>query len=276
MKEEPIELQKELHWWAVLDDVPHEVVRVLVFLVSWAGDIREAFRRCDTNCDGALNHKEFVSQLAQAGCLRLTSSKKRKNDRRETPYDKDKEGAGKEEDAREVAASQAGFGGARAEPAKSPSKTPASPSNKANAAKEPLSVTAKESTGGHVEETKEQIDALTLVYRFLDTTTDGDISKKEFEILESIWRELWQSSWELKNHLEERFGSLTEAFEVAVKEDDDHMLLNELEKLASEQHFHGPVKQIFMYLDADQDEKISLEEWLHLEKLGGEIKQPKW
>lgn len=129
---------------------------------------------------------------------------------------------------------------------------------------------------GHEVTTPEQIDALTQVYRFLDTTNDGGISKKEFDILESIWRELWQSTWELKMLLQESFGTLQEAFNAIAKEDDEYMLLPELQKLAAIPHFDGPVKQIFMYLDADHDEKLSHEEWMHLEKLGPDIKQPKW
>ena len=34
------------------------------------------------------------------------------------------------------------------------------------------------------------------VFRYLDTSHDGDISRKEFETLERVWRELQQSMYE--------------------------------------------------------------------------------
>ena len=34
------------------------------------------------------------------------------------------------------------------------------------------------------------------VFRYLDTSHDGDISRREFETLERVWRELQQSMYE--------------------------------------------------------------------------------
>ena len=39
------------------------------------------------------------------------------------------------------------------------------------------------------------------VFRYLDTSHDGDISSKEFETLERVWRELQQSMYEFLGFL---------------------------------------------------------------------------
>ncbi|CAK8990587.1 unnamed protein product [Durusdinium trenchii] len=47
------------------------------------------------------------------------------------------------------------------------------------------------------EEDATQLETLSSVFRYLDTSHDGDISRKEFETLERVWRELHQSIYEL-------------------------------------------------------------------------------
>eukprot|EP00929_Paragymnodinium_shiwhaense_P094911 TRINITY_DN5576_c0_g1_i2.p1 TRINITY_DN5576_c0_g1~~TRINITY_DN5576_c0_g1_i2.p1 ORF type:complete len:1720 (-),score=341.75 TRINITY_DN5576_c0_g1_i2:98-5257(-) len=245
MPEEPAELAKELHFWAVLDDVPNEVVRVLVFLVGWAPDLKEAFRRCDASNKGCLNHKEFVHQLALAGCCRPVHC-------------------------------QPGSPTGKPRSTKSAPKSQAKSAAPSASGVEANSSTKESHAPGHADDNKEQIDALTQVYRYLDTTNDGDISKKEFETLEAIWREMWQSMFELKTLLCDCLGGLTEVWQAFDREDEDHMVFAEFEKLVLMANYDGPTRQIYMYLDADNDERISLEEWLHLDKVGNELKQPKW
>merc|ERR1711957_571562 len=88
-------------------------------------------------------------------------------------------------------------------------------------------------------------EALTLVFRFLDTTNDGDISAKEFQLLLAIWCELWQSMQEFKDLLLKIFRSLEASWRYADIDKNKELNYAEFKKVAEYLDFDGPVKQIF-------------------------------
>mmetsp|Transcript_39086 Transcript_39086/g.101018 ORF Transcript_39086/g.101018 Transcript_39086/m.101018 type:complete len:222 (-) Transcript_39086:71-736(-) len=183
----------------VLDDVPGEVVRCLVFMILYFDSVPAAFGFCDQNKDGKLNHKEFVQRLSTTGCL---------------------------------------LG-----PIVKPEEVMRSPLGEAAAQ-------------------EKQTELLTSVYRFLDSSNNGEISRREFNLLQAIWSELHQSMVEFRNHVVDCFGSLDEGWEFADANGDGHLEWSEFDALAGVYHFDGPVRQIFLYLDKDEDEKIRHADWM--------------
>jgi len=103
---------------------------------------------------------------------------------------------------------------------------------------------------------------LTAVYRFLDPNGDGEVSKFEFNVLEGIWNELQQTTYEFVTHLKAQLGSLEKAWEVADEDNSGSMDEHEFHELARRWHFDGPVTQIYMYLDEDGSGTIGKDEWM--------------
>jgi len=252
LPEEPVELTRIIRWWTVLEAVPQDVIRVLVFLVTDFNSLGDAFSTCDVNGDGKLNHKEFCGQLLKSGFrvggagykapippISLPAS----------PRDSPELHEGRPTTPRRDSAKRKGPGPDGIQ------KPPLSP--------------------GEAKVQEDQaMEALTMVYRFLDASNDGDISLKEFELLQGIWRELWQSMWEFKNHLLECFGSLENAWLVGDRDDSNMLEYTEFQRLCKFRSFNGPVRQIFLYLDKDGDDRIALQEWMLLDGVGVKIQKP--
>jgi len=60
------DLRKQVKFWTVLDDVPEAVHHFIYFLVCTCKDLKEAFKKIDENRDGDLSLKEWL-----AGCYQL-------------------------------------------------------------------------------------------------------------------------------------------------------------------------------------------------------------
>ncbi|CAE7490451.1 unnamed protein product [Symbiodinium sp. KB8] len=194
-------------FWSCLEDVPPEVLKVVVFMIRNWKSTDAAFTALNTQPDNMLNHKEFVDGLAKAGCCRTRRPKIRTM-------------------TMSVALGSRGLPG-------SPSGT------------EPES----EDTG--------QLEALSSVFRYLDTSHDGDISRREFETLERVW---------LKNDLEIFYGSLTKAFEAIDQDESGAISFEEFRKCVEATQFDGPVTEIFMFVDMNGDQEIDGEEFFILEE----------
>ncbi|CAJ1418034.1 unnamed protein product, partial [Effrenium voratum] len=115
------------------------------------------------------------------------------------------------------------------------------------------------------EEDSAQVEAISSVFRYLDTSHDGDISRKEFETLERVWRELQQSMYELKRDLDVFYGSLQKAFEAIDVDESGAISFQEFRKCVEATHFDGPINEIFMFLDLNSDNEIDGEEFFVLE-----------
>lgn len=115
------------------------------------------------------------------------------------------------------------------------------------------------------EEDATQLETLSSVFRYLDTSHDGDISRKEFETLERVWRELHQSIYELKRDLEVFYGSLQQAFEAIDLDESGAISFEEFKKCVQATHFDGPVQEIFMFIDLNMDQEIDGHEFFELE-----------
>jgi len=199
LSDDQAQLASSIVWWATLDSVPEEVVKVIVFMIRNFSSINAAFAGLNGDGDNSLNHKEFVHNLARVGCCRTKKIK---------------------EQGYVVPDSQA-----------------------------------------LMQETYDlddaaQIEQLTIVYRFLDTSNDGEISRKEFDALERIWKELHQSMVEFKNDMVTCYGSLGEAYEQADEDNSDALSYDELLVLVKATRFVGPVKHIFLFMDTNGDKEI--------------------
>ena len=58
-----------------LEDVPLEVLKVVMFMIRTWKSTDAAFSQLNTQPDNMLNHKEFVDGLARAGCCRSRRKK---------------------------------------------------------------------------------------------------------------------------------------------------------------------------------------------------------
>jgi len=110
-----------------------------------------------------------------------------------------------------------------------------------------------------------QVEVISSVFRYLDTSHDGDISAREFETLERVWRELQQSMFELKRDLEVYYGSLQNAFEAIDLDESGAISFEEFKKCVEATHFDGPVQEIFMFIDLNGDAEIDGPEFFELE-----------
>eukprot|EP00931_Biecheleriopsis_adriatica_P056620 TRINITY_DN33555_c0_g1_i1.p1 TRINITY_DN33555_c0_g1~~TRINITY_DN33555_c0_g1_i1.p1 ORF type:complete len:1653 (+),score=370.35 TRINITY_DN33555_c0_g1_i1:89-5047(+) len=111
---------------------------------------------------------------------------------------------------------------------------------------------------------EKQHHALSEVYRFLDTSNDGDISRKEFENLDRVWRELQQTMYEFKHVMERYYGSLEQAYESIDTNRNGEMSFHEFKQCVELTDFIGPVEQIYMFVDVNGDNSIDELEFLAL------------
>jgi len=109
------------------------------------------------------------------------------------------------------------------------------------------------------------IEILTLTFKFLDPNNDAELSFKEFQVFEGIWRELKLTMWECYQHITDCFGTLENAWTHADIDESGTLEFEEFETLAKNWQFDGPVRQIFMYLDKDGTGSIGHDQWMQLE-----------
>eukprot|EP00930_Biecheleria_cincta_P016398 TRINITY_DN13353_c1_g1_i3.p1 TRINITY_DN13353_c1_g1~~TRINITY_DN13353_c1_g1_i3.p1 ORF type:complete len:1543 (-),score=251.14 TRINITY_DN13353_c1_g1_i3:233-4861(-) len=194
--------QGSVEHWAVLNHIPNNVVRVIVFLIRNWKSIDAAFENCNLDGDSSLNHREFVERLARVGCCRSPKKKGAKNEPEGENYD----------------------------------------------AEDPA-----------------QLEALSSVYRFLDSSNDGEISRNEFSVLRAVWKEIEQSMHELHKDIMYHYESLESAHMTADLNANGGLSKKEYYLLLARCDFDGPSEQIFMYLDRNANDEISKDEFMLLE-----------
>merc|ERR1712217_135498 len=103
------------------------------------------------------------------------------------------------------------------------------------------------------------------IYRFLDPSMDGQISEKEWSLLELIWKELKLSILEFVHFCIRTFGEdLKETFEVLDAEGSGEITEEEWTKAIKTIGYFGSTEPIFHYLDKDDEGTISLTEFMEL------------
>lgn len=183
-------------FWSCLDDVPQEVLKVVMFMIRQWGSTDAAFAALNTQPDNMLNLKEFVDGLTKAGCCKARRPKK------------------------------IGVPGLQSAIAK-PMMRSDVPDDETDAA---------------------QVEVISSVFRYLDTSHDGDISARE-----------------LKRDLEVYYGSLQNAFEAIDLDESGAISFEEFKKCVEATHFDGPVQEIFMFIDLNGDAEIDGPEFFELE-----------
>lgn len=233
LAEDPTVVAAQTDWWCVLGDIGEDVVRVMVFVMTTFSCLDEVFNACDTNKDGKLNLQEFVGNLRAIGCGKLNR--------------------------RHNSTASSGVSGSVASTPPSRGRTANSDGSRRGRA--PLANDMED----HAEE------VLTSVFRFLDPNNKGEIRRREFAVLERLWRELIQAALDFKRHLEDLFGS-TESFWLLASED-GNLPWSAFETTSREFLYHGPLRGIFLYLDKDSNERVCKNEWDLLDALDGEPRE---
>jgi len=219
--------------WAVLSDVPQEVVTLLEFLVHRFASLQQAFDACDAGVgDGKLNAREFTTGMTRLGFRMPNARRKRKG----KPHLAGRKPSGVET---ERTKSTRGSGN-------------------------PSAGVEEEENG---ELSSKHAAVLMSVYRFLDPNGDGAVTATEFRFLEGVWRELSQSTWEFVRLLQDLFGSVEASWDMADADGSGAIDFDEFQRLAQVWHFHGPLRQIFLFLAKAGAETVGKEEWLALERI---------
>jgi len=243
-------IQKMLRPWAVLEEVPTEVLSVLEWMASKGHTKEQVFQACDAiNSDMRLTMSEFVSGLLMMGFQPAPDP---------------------------VVAKEAS-------PAtgKTPRRQMTSSSKVGNAADGPGSPTSplanfkagsRSVMGGALSKASHKNDEhvrsiLTGAYRFLDPNNDGSVTVSEWAVFDGMWRELMQTMWEFVHHLKETFGNLQEAWHFADEDGSGSLDFAEFSSLARKWHFDGPIRQAFMAIDQDSSGLIGEDEWVCLQTI---------
>lgn len=223
-------------WWSVLDEVPMELIHLLEFFFQKFDCLDEVFKFLDVNSDGVLNAREFMESIRSLGYT--------------LPPDSTKAGINGKARALTVVSQ---------------------PSN----SKKTIADNGRTSDlSSKIQSAEEErlIDAIMVVNRFLDPNHDGAITHKEFKVLEGIWRELTQTSWEFVRHMRTCFMSLRNAWEFADEDGSGSMDWAEFKRLARRWEFDGPIRHVYMHMDVDGNDEIGINEWMRLETTA----QPHW
>eukprot|EP00931_Biecheleriopsis_adriatica_P034888 TRINITY_DN20125_c0_g1_i1.p1 TRINITY_DN20125_c0_g1~~TRINITY_DN20125_c0_g1_i1.p1 ORF type:complete len:1674 (+),score=304.30 TRINITY_DN20125_c0_g1_i1:79-5022(+) len=113
-----------------------------------------------------------------------------------------------------------------------------------------------------------QHEQLSNVYRYLDTSLDGDISRAEFGALERIWNELRQAMHEFKMLLAIHYGKVEDAYWDNDHDDDRRIGIHEFEVMAARSCYKGPYQQIFMFLDYHGKNELTPDEFMLMDEIG--------
>jgi Ca2+-binding EF-hand superfamily protein len=112
---------------------------------------------------------------------------------------------------------------------------------------------------------KHEKERITNVFRYLDPTGEGQISKDEWGVLVQLFDEIHLSIGEFVWFLHRTFDSLEDAWNFM--DDDGSGTLDMKEWMAASQSigFFGPAEPIFSFLDKDDEDSVSWEEFQLLE-----------
>jgi len=105
------------------------------------------------------------------------------------------------------------------------------------------------------------------IFRYLDPTGEGCISMGEWEMLTCLWSEMRLSVREFTQFLERLFGEKIEDWWKALDDDgSNEVSKHEWVDICRSLGYFGAVKQIFRFMDKDDEGNISFEEFKALEE----------
>jgi len=100
------------------------------------------------------------------------------------------------------------------------------------------------------------------IFRYLDPTGEGAISKGEWSVLESLWQEMALSIQEFVRFLGRTIGgSLQQWWEAIDVNSSDDISFDEWAEICKRVGFFGAVRQIFNFLDKDDEGHVSFSEF---------------
>jgi hypothetical protein len=265
LPEGKIELSSWMIWWCILDDIPREVILVLEFCLKNFESLGRVFDVVDANKDRTVTFREFMSgmkrKMKECGFGGRPDSKddskrkpKKKDEIEDSTEKKDVVPDGTENEERDD----------KQEKEKDDKKMLGRRGGKLNAESRPAGGEAWVGKQGYDEDRITEI--LTTCFKFLDPNNDAELSQREFEVMEGIWKELQLTLYEFVQHITDCFGSLENAWVVTDVDHSEAVDYDEFEHLAQLWQFDGPVKHIFMFLDRDGNGAIGLTEWMALKK----------
>jgi len=103
------------------------------------------------------------------------------------------------------------------------------------------------------------------VFRFLDPTGEGTISLGEWSVLKFLWREIQLACEEFCNFLERTVGDTLESWWKMLDEDGSGTIsFQEWSDICWRLGFFGATKQIFSFIDKDDEGNVSSDEFQEL------------
>jgi len=271
--EDQFELKNYVQLWAVLDELPIEVVQWANFCVSKYPSLTDTFTACDKSGDGNLSLKEFVEGFLQLG-FRLPPDPGDKNAK--SLRKKSLSRRSRQMSVPSISGASENSAAASEPKEKKPEEAaePISPKPKAALGKSKFAAAigkVKKDVGESRAEDARCVMVLTAVYRFMDPNNDGAVSLPEFMSLQGMWRELRMATWEFVDHVKQTFGCLEQAWHYADSDGSGEMDFDEFSKLAQKWHFFGPLQQIYMFLDDDGSNSVGKEEWMKLGEVTADV-----
>lgn len=250
IKEDVLDVEKEIHLWALLDEQPNEVNEFIEFLAARFDDLATPFHRIDSSKDGKMNLHEFLEGMILIG---FTPTKKHRKKEKKEGLVRVKPMTRKATQDRDEETNSQLPTTSKAEDRSGASKDDGSTSTKI-----PF---AKEKTSARNEE------LYTAIFRFLNVSKSGQMSLKEWKVMAGYFKELRLAMHEFAHFLVHRFGSLDAAWDAADENMSGGIDLEEFLHVGSKWMVDGPLRTIFLYLDKDWTGDISKEEWSIMEAL---------
>jgi len=116
----------------------------------------------------------------------------------------------------------------------------------------------------------DQSQRLDAIFRYLDPSGEGTVSRSEWEVLNQLWREIRLSIAEFVRFLERSYGgSLADAWQALDDDGSGSISEDEWRAGCTRIGYFGPVLPIFRFLDKDDHGSVELEEFQALEAYRG-------
>eukprot|EP00929_Paragymnodinium_shiwhaense_P037151 TRINITY_DN19843_c0_g1_i1.p1 TRINITY_DN19843_c0_g1~~TRINITY_DN19843_c0_g1_i1.p1 ORF type:complete len:1434 (-),score=390.27 TRINITY_DN19843_c0_g1_i1:267-4568(-) len=120
----------------------------------------------------------------------------------------------------------------------------------------------------------DEADRIRGVFRYLDPSGEGLVSKGEWDVLDQLWKEMSLCLVEFVSYLQRLFDFREDFLEEAWIEMDENDTgeISEIEwqnVVIQKLHYFGPSRTIFKFLDADGEGSVSYNEFILLERFRG-------
>jgi len=249
------DLEQLTVWWAVLAEVPDEVVMVVEFFfarfasLSFHDVILRAFGELDSDGDNGLTLKELEDNMRSLGFKPPMEDLNKKlwwKNLEDTMMSAASINTGRASETRKV---HHNLGSRKALAGVLPPEALH------------LLEDAIETENVHLRE------VMSVAYKYLTPSGSPTLNIADFKALESTWRELQQITWEFRKHLRGFFGSFETAWSFADQDDSGEICWDEFKQLVLQTDFDGPMRHIFQHMDYDQDGTISEEEFMAIDTM---------